>query len=272
MAEAEQLRTRKELQRRLPQLWLSLLTQLTTEVPEWFAMKGANSALTGTGDVDSIAPVRSWDDIADVFCGWAKAERLGPVVICPHAPYLLHMLAVSDLRPEVFELDVNSRKIYFGSTLFRPEDIAHLAVLDPLGYRRLRAGAEGVLKLIQNGSTRSGRPNPGALASKRVVELLESDPEGAHLFSERFGFGAGAIRRTVDSVIEGGWDRRALFAGKAWCVARAVREPDAIAARVRFRWQRNHCPVLRTVVTGQRKVDSPATWLGEVGLTHEVRT
>ncbi len=256
---------------RLPGLWLSLLAQLTSAIPDWSAMKGVSSALAGTGDVDSIAPVSAWGPVKDIFHGWANAEGLGPVVFCPHAPYLLHIVAVSDARPEVFELDVNSRKIFFGSTLFRPPDVAGLAVMDPLGFRRLRPGAEGVLKLIQNGSTRTAKPIREGLEAKKVTELLESDPEGAHLFARQFRSGTSTMVKAVDAVIAGKWDRPSLAFAKLTCVARAPREPDAVVARVRFRWQRNHCPVLRTVVSGHRRVDSPSTWLREVAQYHEVR-
>ena len=259
------------LEERLPGLWLSLLAELTADVPDWFTMKGVGSALTGTGDVDSIAPVDTWVAIKDIFHAWAASEGLGPVVFCPHAPYLLHIVALSELRPEVFELDVNSRKIFFGSTLFRPADVAGLAVMDPLGYRRLRPGAEGVLKLLQNGSSRTGRPIREGLDAKKVVELLRSDPEGAQLFGDRFQFGASSMTKAVDAAIAGEWDRLALALAKLSCLARAALEPDAVVARLRFRWQRNHCPVLHTVVSGQRRVESPSTWLREVAESHEVR-
>jgi hypothetical protein len=260
-----------DLSRRQPQMWLSLLRELTAATPDWFTMKGVESALTGVGDVDSIAPVRTWPLVVDTFHRWASVEDLGPVVVCRHAPYLLHLVAMSALRPEVFELDVNSRKIFFGSTLFRPHDVSSMTLTDARGFRRLRPGAEGVLKLIQNGSTRDGRPRVADLNAKGIVELIASDPEGARLFADRFGIGASAVVRACDAVVAGSWDRNAVLRAKAACLVRAVREPDAIAARLRFRWQRSHCPVLHTLLTGKRRVESPEIWLREVALTHEVR-
>lgn len=251
-------------------MWLALLRRLTSEAPDWFTMKGIESAIHGTGDVDSIAPPASWPVVKAVFLDWARDEGLGPVVYCPHAPFLTHMVALCSWRPEVFELDVNARKIFFGSTLFRPRDVAHLAILDDRGFRRLRPGAEGVLKLVQNGSTRSGRCRPDAMAAKGVAELLAGDTEGVELFAARFGSGAPDVVRAAEAAIAGGWDRRAVRAAKLACLYRSPREPDAIAARARFRWQRSHCPVLRTVLSGQRRVDDPERWVAEVGATHEV--
>jgi hypothetical protein len=252
------------------QMWLSLLRTLTTSTPDWFTMKGVESALHGVGDVDSIAPTNAWPVVVSTFENWAHAQGLGPVVVCPHAPFLLHLVALSSSRPEVFELDVNARKIYFGSTLFRPDDVAPLATIDESGFRRLRTGAEGVLKLIQNGSTRDGRPRKADLTAKRVIELLASDPEGVRLFSERFGVASGALVRACEAAVQGSWDRRALVFAKSVCLLRGVREPDAVIARMRFHWQRTHCPVLRMVLLEDRRVDDPDSWLREVALTHEL--
>lgn len=251
--------------------WLELLGQLTSEVPDWFAMKGVESALTGTGDVDSVAPRSSWPVIQDIFAGWAAAQGLGPVVICPHAPYLIHLVAVSDLRPEVFELDVNARKIFFGSTLFRPEDVAPLAVRDERGFRRLRPGVEGVLKLVQNASRRDGRCIPEALEAKSVAARLKEDPEGVVLFSRRFGWAGPSVVRAAKAVEAGGWDRRAMLEVRLACLLRSPAEPDAAVARVRFKWQRRHCPVLQMVLRDGRRVENREEWLLEVSRSHEVR-
>lgn len=251
--------------------WLSLLNQLTDTNPEWFTMKGVESALTGSGDVDSIAPKAAWPAVMETFYEWSRSRELGPVVYCPHAPHLIHMVALDPTSPLVYEVDVNARKIYWGSTLFRPRDVSGMAVMDPRGFRRLRPGAEGVLKLLQNASTRSGRCRPEAMEAKGVVDLLRADPEGVRMFAGLFGPAAGDVVRASTAVTAGGWDRSALLRSKLACLARSPREPDAIAARLRFRWQRNHCPVLLTLLSAGRRVENPETWLVEVGRDHEVR-
>lgn len=251
-------------------MWLSLLLRLTDVVPDWLAMKGFDSALTGVGDVDSIAPLAQWPAITAEFRRWAVEQGLGPVVVCPHAPFLLHLVALSPKRPEFFELDVNRRKIFLGSTLFRPADVAALSVIDQYGVRRLRAGAEGLLKLVQNGCTRRGQPKPEALRLKGVRELLGADPEGVRQFAPLFGFGHQAVARAAEAVVAGSWDRPAILTMEAACLARSVREPDAVLARLRFRYQRQRCPVLVAVLQHGRRVEDREAWLREVAATHEV--
>lgn len=251
--------------------WMSLLQQLTEATPDWFTMKGVRSALTGSGDVDSIAPRSAWPVVMETFHRWARQHELGPVVYCPHAPHLVHMVALDPADPLVYEVDVNARKIYWGSTLFRPRDVAPLAIMDPAGYRRLRPGAEGVLKLLQNGSTRGGRCRPQVMEAKGVADLLKADPEGVVRFAGLFGFAAEDAVAAATAVTAGGWDRTAILKSKLSCLARSPREPDAVVARVRFRWQRAHCPVLVTLLSGGRRVEEPAAWLADVKRDHEVR-
>jgi len=251
-------------------MWLALLLRLTDVAPDWLAMKGIDSALTGVGDVDSIAPLAEWPLITEEFRRWAVQEGLGPVVVCPHAPFLLHLVALSPMRPEFFELDVNRRKVFLGSTLFRPADVAALAVVDQYGLRRLRPGAEGLLKLVQNGCSRGGKAKPEALRMKGVRELLREDPEGVRQFAPLFGLGHKAVVRAAEAVVAGSWDRTAILTMEAACLARSVREPDAVVARLRFRYQRQRCPVLVTVLQHGRRVEDRERWLGEVSATHQV--
>lgn len=257
---------------RQTRMWLALLSRLTAVAPDWLAMKGFDSALTGVGDVDSIAPLAAWPLITEEFRMWAAQEGLGPVIVCPHAPFLLHLVALSPERPEFFELDINRRKIFLGSTLFRPSEVAPLARIDKYGIRGLRAGAEGVLKLVQNGATRAGNAKPEALRLKGVRELLLEDPEGVRRISPLFGLGAKAVVRAAEAVADGRWDRNAILTMEAACIARAAREPDAVLARMRFRWQRQRCPVLFTVLQGGRRVVDRERWLVDVASNHAVLT
>jgi hypothetical protein len=252
-------------------MWLALLRQLTASCPGWMTMKGVESALTAKGDVDSIAPEIEWSRVVDRFHTWALDHGLGPVVVCPHAPYLLHLVALSNDRPEFFELDVNRRKIFLGSTLFRPEDVAPMSLMDERGFRRLRPGAEGVLKLVQNGMFRDGRPNTEGLQAKGVRDLLASDREGVGMAATLFGRASGSVIRASDAVVRGSWDRSSLLRMQAWCVLRGVREPDAGTARLRFRHQKKRCPVLRSVFENARCVPGDrAAWLERVATSHEI--
>lgn len=253
--------------------WLILLRRLTESTPRWLSWKNVESALAGVGDIDSVAPREDWDRVEVEFRRWAFEHGLGPVVVCPHAPFLLHLVALSSERSEFYELDVNRRKVFLGSTLFLPEDLLPLAIMDERGFRRLRPGAEGILKLVQNGMLRDGRPNQGGLASKGIPESLRQDPEGVRGGARLFGPAADAVLRAARALMEGDWDRWALLEMEGWFLARAVTEPDSVRARIRFRINVRRCPVLSAVVLNHRRIgEEPETWVRRVSQTHRVYT
>jgi len=105
---------------------------------------------------------------------------------------------------------------------------------------------------------------------KGVRELLREDPEGVRQFAPLFGLGHKAVVRAAEAVVAGSWDRTAILTMEAACLARSVREPDAVVARLRFRYQRQRCPVLVTVLQHGRRVEDRERWLGEVSATHQV--
>jgi hypothetical protein len=255
--------------------WLPLLRTLTDVSSDWTVWKNVDSALTGGGDIDSIAPGEDWAAIQSAFHAWAREHGLGPVIPCPHAPFLLHLVALDPAAPNetFYELDVNRRKVFLGSTLFRPQDLRPLADVGDQGFRRLRPGAEGLLKLVQNGTKRGGRIDPDGLRIKRIPQLLQEDWDGVEMTARLFKQAEGAVLQGARAVVKGQWDRKAMLRTEAWCLARATMEPDAVLARVRFRFNKKKCPVLRAVFEKKRLV-GPDTrpWLEEVAQTHEVLT
>jgi hypothetical protein len=236
----------------------------------WVAWKNVDSALTGFGDVDSAASRREWQLLADEFASWAFASGLGPVVLCPHAPNLLHLVALYNHEP-FFELDLVARKVFLGSTLFIPEDLGVVTEMDERGFRRVRAGAEGLIKLVGNGALRNGLPNAAGLRSKRIPELLAADPDGVRLAAPLFGPAERSILTLADAVVRGSWDRRAMLSLEGWFLVRALKEPESVIARLRFRQARRSCPVLRAVFSGREVPGAVNSWLAEVGRTHEIR-
>lgn len=250
--------------------WLPLLRRLTEISPTWVVWKNVDSALHGYGDVDSAAPRDDWPRLADEFSSWALSFGLGPVVLCPHAPNLLHLVALCDNEP-FFELDLVGRKVFLGSTLFLPDDLRSLTEMDQRGFRRVRSGAEGLIKLVGNGALRNGLPNRQGLSSKRIPQLLASDPDGVRLAAQLFGPGEQSINRLATAVVRGAWDRPAMLSLEAWCLLRAVKEPRSVAARLRFRRARLSCPVLRAVFSGRAVPGDVDRWLADVGSTHEIR-
>lgn len=250
--------------------WLPLLRRLGSEVPDWMVYKGIESAFDGTGDIDSIGPGSCWDDVTEVFRTWAAEQSLGPVVVCRHVSNVLHLVALDPDSPWFFELDVNRRKVFLGSTLFVPTDMYPLAREDEEGFRVLRPGVQGLLKLVQNGARRGGRPNWEGIAAKGVVELLEADPEGVALGSELFGRGAPAARELSAAVVAGRWSHSAMLRIEGWCLLGAVREPESVMARLRFRSVRQSCPLLVEVFSGRRVPTDRERWLADIEAAGDV--
>jgi hypothetical protein len=253
-------------------LWLPFLRRLTEAFPRWAVWKNVDSALGGHGDVDSFAPARDWPAIETLWLEWVRAEGLGPAIVCRHVPQGPHFVALDD-SPWLVQFDVKVRGTFRGSTLIDVEDLIALAEIDPRGFRRIRPGAEGVLKLLYNGMRLGARPDPRGLEAKRVVELLRADPAGAEEAAARLlGPTRHAMNRAVDAVIEGGWDRRSLAKVEAWSALRSLAEPHVAASRLFFGLVLvKRCPVLRVIRRDDRRVpDDRREWLAEVRRTHQM--
>lgn len=232
-------------------------------------MKGVESALTGTGDVDSAAPLERWPDVARTFAEHALARGFGPVIVCDHVPFVRHLVALDPGDRLIMELDVNRRKIFLGATLFGPGDLLALAIMDPRGFRRLRPGAEGVLRLVQNGARRGGRVNWPEIHRKGIVALLAEDPDGVEGFARLFGGAARSVCTLSRQVIAGTWDRRAMLAVEGWCLRQGLADPTGLVARARVRLARRRCPVLQCVLQFDRHVPvDRESWLRRVEREH----
>jgi hypothetical protein len=250
-------------------VWLPLLRRVTETSSTWTIWKNAESALNGWGDIDSAADPRDWDAIIHEFLVWATAHRLGPVVICRHAPDLVAAAALHDGEP-FFELDLLPSKVFLGSTMFRYQDLLPLAEIDGRGFRRIRPGAEGLIKLLCNGTHRNGLPDQRGLDAFGVVPLLVRDPDGAGAMASLFGPGERAALRLVAAVVEGGWDRQALLRLQGWFLLRALREPRSVTDKIRFRAALRRCPVLRAMISGRRIPQPADDWLRTVRTNHDV--
>jgi hypothetical protein len=255
-------------------VWLPLLTRLTRTIPSWGMWKSADSAFFGNGDIDSVASSEDLPLIEAEFARWAGEQKLGPVIVCPHAaPFMRVLVALDKDQRSLLELDLTLRKTFHGATLFVPADLVPLMSIDEQGVRKIRPGAEGVILLLHNGMRKGGLPNREGLQGKRVVELLQQDPVGIEAAAQLFGPGASAVSAGARSLIEGHWNRRAMVAVEAWSLLRALKEPGLLLARTRFRFvTKQRCPLLKQVYGGRRvpsNVDVD-TWIGQVADTHQV--
>jgi hypothetical protein len=254
------------------QLWLPLLRALTTATPDWTVWKNAESALTGTGDVDSAAPRPAWPTVVRTVHGWALEQQLGPTIVCRHIPRTLNLLTVAPDGRSLLQLEVKAGATFRGSLQFSARDVLGLSSLDELGFRRLRAGAEGVLKLLNNGMVRGAQPNWEGIRAKNVLALLAADPEGVAAMAQRFGPARDALLRGVTAVQHDTWDRRAMGTVEAWALAKSLVQPQVLAERAWFRAYRKRTdPVLQVVYRADRMVqDDVGAWLRDVARTHRL--
>jgi hypothetical protein len=253
-------------------IWLPLLQGLTEASPGWLVWKNAESALTGTGDIDAAADETDWPVIEAEVRRWAVEQDVGPVVVCHHIPGGLNLIAVARHLPTFLEMGVKARRIWRGSTLFVHAELLPMAALDPRGFRRLRPGAEGLFKLLLNGTRRDCGPNVDGLREKHVRELLRSDPDGVRQAARLLGPAERAVLVGARRAAAGGWDRRAMVTVQAWMLLRALRRPRILLDRVRFRLHgRYACPVVDAILQGGRRIPGdPDVWLARVAVDHVV--
>ena len=247
--------------------WLPLLDRLTAREPDWFVWKNADAAISGSGDVDSVAPQRVWGAVTAEFHAWASTTGAGPVTICTHAPgSLVAVACVGSDRRELAQLDVYERVGRIGNA----DTISAAAELDPRGFRRLPPGAEGLLLLLAL-SRRPGRRPESPEALERIRSLLRSDPEGAEKAARAVGLGGSLALLGARAVVEGRWSVGAMASLELVYAQRAIVEPRQRLAWLRFRLGRERrCPVLEALADGRRIRGDVNAWLRAVGSNHSV--
>ncbi|MEA2508104.1 MAG: hypothetical protein QOG21_186 [Actinomycetota bacterium] len=252
--------------------WLPLLRTLSTVSDEWLVWKNVDSALSGVGDVDSAAPSAQWNSIENEFLDWALRERLGPAAVCRHIPGGLNLVAFPQGAAAFLEMSVKERRIFRGSTLFVIEDLEGLSEMDQRGFRRLRPGAEGLFKLVLNGTKWGGRPNWEGIEEKNIRELLAADPAGVEMAARLFGPVKDAVIKGARAAAESRWEPSAMALVDGWFVVKGIRNPVILARRARFRFEtKSSCPIVKAILGTRRKIpENRAAWLAKVAETHEM--
>ena len=252
-------------------LWVPLLRRLMIVAPSAVVWKNAASALAGHGDLDLIAPSSEWKGIEGEFRRWAGAASLDPVVVCRHVPGSMFLLARDPERAAFFELDVKSRGTYRGRTIFRPPDLLRLCELDSLAFRRLRPGAEGLLKLILNGTSDDGTLNPQRVQRERVVELLQTDPVGAQRAAILFGLARAQVLELADGFLRGEWDQALMLSLRARLRLGLLLEPAPMLGRL---WSRigpaRGCRGIKSLIKDGRLSPADEGGLRELFRSHEL--
>jgi hypothetical protein len=246
---------------------LSLLRRLSDLEPAWLVWKHGESAATGSGDIDSAAPAEAWHRIMGAHRAWADDAGLGPTVSCQHAPGLLVLVACMGGEPlRLFQLDVYARV----AAVAPARSLQAAAEVDPQGYRRLRPGAEGLLRLVA-AVRRPARPPGNAKELECIRELLLADAAGAELAAASLGRVGGVAIAGARAVAAGSWDSGAMLRLELAQLARAVHDPRDRIAWLRFRLgPGRRCPVLAALAAGRVAPGSREAWLAEVARGHEV--
>lgn len=252
-------------------LRLGLLRSLSSSFPDWGVWKNVDRTLEGAGDIDSLAPASSWERIGKAYEDWALSQGFEAVVACRHAPGVLLLQALSAQSDTMTELDICDECHWRGGTLFTADRLAPLMVEDPRGFRCLRSGAQGLFLLLLNGVRRGGRSDVQAIRDKHVIELLESDRDGAISAAQTMGSIAPVAIRLAEAVQQGRWERGLALRLEASALIDAFLSPKILTARVLFRAGAfRTCPVIRATREGRQTPRDIEVWLDAASRSHRV--
>lgn len=243
---------------------LDLLRRLTASTPNWTLVKGAPSALDGRGDIDSAAPSADWPTVRSACAAWAAATGRGPLLACDHVPGSVVLAVVEPADRLLVQVDLLDHRLVRGSRVLCAADVLPAAAVDDDGYRRLRPGAEAVVRLVLD-EWRTGAPPIEASSLVELRELLQADPEGAQLASSRLD---PRLREAVAAVAAGRWPRKALLAAELTCLAHGLRHPAQLLVRAVGRRSSKTCPLLGALAN-ERTVDGDLDeWIASVDRAH----
>ena len=244
---------------------LELLRALTAAAPGWALLKGADAALSGSGDIDALAPQGSWPVVTAAFTAWAEGTGRGPVVACEHIPGSLVLAALESGNPATLvQLDLLAWRRRRGIELLDAEQLRPDGELDHRGFRRLRTGAEAVARLLLDefGSWGAARHQD---ASRELGGLVRADRDGAARTAARLG---PEVERAVAAVAEGRWPRRPLLRLELRGYGRALVRPRATLRRRRAARDTRACPLLQAL-RNERTVEGDVNqWLDAVARSH----
>lgn len=248
------------------------MRELTASAPTWFVYKNANSALYGTGDIDSAARPEDVGTITAITRAWARDNELLPLIHCHHFPSGRNFVAAPPDERLSWEVSVKQSKVFRGGTLFTVDGLLPMTEMSSLGFRALRPGAEGVLKLLSNGSRWGGRVNAAGLEAKHVRELLVQDPEGVAAAARMYGSAEGAVVRLAAAVSAGRWSWPASMTVELRQLGLAAAHPAATSRRARFRLvEERRCELIDLIHNRGRIVpEDRAAWLERIATTHAV--
>jgi hypothetical protein len=237
-------------------VWLPLLRRLSEECRGWLVLKNADAALAGEGDVDCMATCDQVYRIEEIFRQWARDIGSIGWLRCSHLEGVeLFYAVVSGDREELLELDVRTVQPFRGWPIVNANTLLPVAVDDPRGFRRLRAGAEAALLLLLNGLRPWGRADWTAIREKSLPGRLAGDLDGAKELCSRLGGASGRLLlRLAEALVAGRWDRAAALQLEAVSFVHALGSPRYALGRARVRLRGGRVCSLTSASLDGRKV------------------
>jgi hypothetical protein len=250
--------------------WLPLLRSIAREEPRSFLSGHVDEGLAGRGDIDVAAPKDAWPKIVELFEKWALHRDFELGVVCPHHAHRLILVAVDSPGEPFFELELWSHRCVRGWPVVDAASLEPLTMEDRRGFRVLRPGAEGLLKLATK-ATIAGRPRAASLQKKQVADLLARDPDGSLLAAASLGRFGDPMLRAARAVTAGRWDRPAMLQVQWLAAAASVVRPEVMTRKLREKADLRRCALARTITHEARTPRAPLrAWAEEVAKDHDV--
>ena len=138
---------------------LVLCQRLTLEFPSLVFWKHLDRGLSGSGDIDAIAPPAVAELVLTHFSNHVENlfDDIGAIFSCCHADniYPIFLLTTSAF-PKLLQFDVSYQPVRFGLPWCDPAQLSKFSVINQEGIRVLQPGPLAVVLLMLYGFNRSG--------------------------------------------------------------------------------------------------------------------
>lgn len=166
----------------------TILKDLTSEFETLVFWKHLDRGLTGSGDIDSIAPEEVAVQVCERFAElavqtWPDVEL---IFRCRHAPGVHPVFIVrQSAYPTLTQFDVSFKPTRMGLPWLNPNSLTEFSTLNDRGIRVLYPGALAIVLAFLYGIHQSGRINIKAHDLSDITRGLQHDSTTATRFVDR---------------------------------------------------------------------------------------
>ncbi len=246
---------------RREECWRGLIRHLADVDPSVTILKNAESALTGTGDLDVLLGRPGMRRVVEGAVEWSRAND-AQCMVCDHVPDGPHIVVVVPGQAHALVVDLKWRRSLFGATLITARAAQECSARSEFGPLQLTQGAEGVVKLCLYGIDGNWGLDYRKLDAKEVLAALREDPEGAMRTAALMSQPTWLLSWVIGEAAARRPGRLAASALKARLLVGAVAEPGTGPRRLYYKAvQRANCPIMSVVkFNGRRVPGDPARW------------